>query len=61
MIEEEFLTTRDIAKLLKLDVATIRRYIQEGKLRAFKLGREFRIRKKDFEEFLEERKTRDPP
>jgi len=55
------LTTEDVAELLQLDIETIRRYIREGLLRAIKIKGQYRIRREDFEEFLEERKTRDPP
>lgn len=55
------LTTEDVAALLQLDIETIRRYIREGLLRAIKIKGQYRIRREDFEEFLEERKTRDPP
>ena len=61
MVEKPYLTTEDVAKLLELNIGTIRRYIREGKLRAILIGREYRVRREDFEEFLEERKTRDPP
>jgi excisionase family DNA binding protein len=60
MAEKPLLTTENVAELLQVDVETVRRYIREGKLRAIKLGREYRVRREDFEEFLEERKTRNP-
>jgi len=60
MAEKPLLTTENVADLLQVDVETVRRYIREGKLRAIKLGREYRVRREDFEEFLEERKTRNP-
>jgi len=60
MAEKPLLTTENVAELLQLDVETVRRYIREGKLKAIKLGREYRVRREDFEEFLEERKTRNP-
>lgn len=60
MAEKPLLTTEDVAGLLQLDIETVRRYIREGKLRAIKIGGQYRIRREDFEEFLEERKTRNP-
>jgi excisionase family DNA binding protein len=60
MVEKPLLTTENVAELLQVDVETVRRYIRKGKLRAIKLGREYRVRRDDFEEFLEERKTRNP-
>jgi len=55
---KEFHTTRQIAKLLDLKTVTIRRWIQKGQLKAYKLGKEMRISKKDFESFLNERRIK---
>ena len=51
----KFYTPQEIADLLKLDVQTIRAYIRAGKLKAAKLGREYRISEDRFKEFMEER------
>ena len=37
---------------------TIYRYIKAGKIDAFKIGKEFRIDKKEFNEFLNSVKTK---
>ncbi len=37
---------------------TICRYIKAGKIKAYKIGKEFRIEKKEFERFLEGVKTK---
>lgn len=50
---QTFLTIEDIIKILKVSKMTIYRYIDSGKIKAYKLGKEFRIDKKDFDEFLE--------
>jgi excisionase family DNA binding protein len=50
----KFIKPRDIAKLLKLNIVTIYEYIREGKLRAVKLGRNYRIEEKDLEEFIQQ-------
>jgi len=57
---KELLTTEDIAQYLGYHIETIRVYIRQGKLPAIKVGREYRIRRDDFEKFLEERRTRNP-
>lgn len=54
---EEFLTTKEIAGLLKVNVLTVRRWITSGKLQATDLGKEYRVTKVDFEQFLRERQT----
>lgn len=51
---EEFLTAKEAAKMLKVDVHLIWRYIKEGKIPAIKPSKKFiRIPKKQFEEVLE--------
>jgi excisionase family DNA binding protein len=47
-----------IADELGVDVQTVRRWIQSGKLKAFKPGKEYRIREADLEEFLAAREVR---
>jgi len=49
----EYLTVTQVSKELKLSLLTIRRYIKAKKLKAYKLGRQYRIEIKDFEEFIE--------
>ena len=41
-----------------MDVQTVRRWIQSGKLRAFKPGKEYRVRQADLEEFVAAREVR---
>jgi len=60
MWDKMFYTPEDIAEMLELDVGTIRRYIRQGKLPAIKLEGAYRIRREDFERFIEERKTVKP-
>jgi excisionase family DNA binding protein len=52
MSEKEFYKAIDLARLLEVNIMSIYRYIKAGRLRAFKLGREFRIDKGEFNEFL---------
>ena len=56
-MKEEFFTAKELAEKLKLNVMTIYRYIDTGKLAAHKIGKEFRIEKKEFEKLLKETKT----
>jgi len=42
-----------VAEIMKVSKMTIYRYIKAGKLTAIKAGRDFRIRKSDFNKFLE--------
>lgn len=55
---DEYLTTQEIAKLLKVHIITIRRYIHSGKLPALFFGKEFRVKKLDLEKFLAEKRVK---
>jgi len=58
MAKANFYTPKELAEQLKLNVMTVYRYINAGKLKAFKIGKEFRVQKKDFEEFLKSSKVK---
>lgn len=53
----EFLTVEEIASTLKVSVQTVRNWIKTGKLPALKVGRQWRVRKEDFEKYLEGENT----
>ena len=55
--QKEFYKADDLAKLLGVNIMTIYRYIKAGKLQAYKIGKEYRIDKKTFDEFLKSVKT----
>jgi putative molybdopterin biosynthesis protein len=57
MNKQEFLTAEEVAEVLKVNIMTIYRYIKAGKLQAYKLGKNFRIDKKEFDRFLSSLKT----
>lgn len=48
---ETYLTTKEVARLLKVKEITVRRWVIRGWLPAFRLGREFRIKKIDLEKY----------
>ena len=56
--KKEFYTAKELAEKLRVNIMTIYRYIKAGKLKAYKIGKEFRIDKKKFNRFLNEIKTR---
>jgi len=60
MMSRPFLTTHEIAELLKVREQTVRSWIHQQELRAVKLGREFRVAVKDLEAFVNEHATREP-
>lgn len=61
MLRKPLLTTHDVAALLKVKEATIRRWIRDGDLPALHIGREWRIAAIQIEEFLKVRATVVPP
>ncbi len=58
MEQKEFYTAQELADKLRVNIMTIYRYIDAGKLKAYKLGKEFLIDKKEFESFLNKAKTK---
>jgi excisionase family DNA binding protein len=55
---EELLSPQEAADRLGVSVYTVRRWIKDGKLRAFRPGKEYRLREHDLEEFLRVREVR---
>jgi putative molybdopterin biosynthesis protein len=58
MKQDNFYTAEELAKELKLNVMTIYRYIKAKKLKAYKIGKEFRIDKEEFNKFLNKVRTK---
>jgi excisionase family DNA binding protein len=54
----EFYTAQELADTLRVNIMTIYRKIKTGTLKAHKIGKEFRIEKKEFDSFLSRTKTR---
>jgi len=48
------LTVKQVAKLLNVNDATVRKWISEGKLAAVKIGRIIRVEEKEVFNFVEE-------
>ncbi|NLE07204.1 MAG: helix-turn-helix domain-containing protein [Parcubacteria group bacterium] len=55
--DKDFYRAEDLAEKLDVNIMTIYRYIKAGKLKAYKIGKEFRIDKDEFEQFLKSVKT----
>lgn len=49
---KEYYTAHELAEQLSFNVMTIYRYIKAKKLKAYKLGKEYRIDKTEFASFL---------
>ncbi len=58
MNQKEFYLVEELAEKLRVSNMTIYRYIKKGKVKAYKIGKEFRIDKKEFEKFLNKAKIK---
>ena len=58
MSTKEFYTAQELAEVLSVNIMTIYRYIKASRLKAYKIGKEFRIDKKEFETFLKKVSTK---
>jgi len=54
-LTDHLFTTEQVSRLLQIHPLTVLRYIKDGKLKAIKLGRIYRIRESDLNNFLENR------
>lgn len=54
--QEDIMTVSEVAKYLKISEVTTYKFVQEGKIPAFKIGRSWRIKKQDLGEFIEKQK-----
>ena len=48
---EKFYTCEEVADMYRVKLTTVWAWIREGKLRAISIGKSYRIRKEDLEEF----------
>ena len=52
MTEEKYYTIEEVAEMLKVVYLTVYRWIQNGKLKAYKAGKQYRINKTDLDRFI---------
>ena len=52
MTDERYYTIEEVAKMLKVAYLTVYRWIQSGKLVAFKAGKQYRVKKEDLDRFI---------
>jgi len=52
-----YYTIEEVAKMLKVAYLTVYRWIQSGKLVAFKAGKQYRVKNKDLDSFVKSYKT----
>ena len=51
-MNEQYYTIEEVAKMLKVAYLTVYRWIQSGKLVAFKAGKQYRVKKEDLDGFI---------
>lgn len=56
--EKDFYRAEELAEMLQVNIMTIYRYINAKKIKAYKLGREYRIDKNEFQAFLKKVSTK---
>ena len=54
----EWLTLQEIADELKLHIETVREWVRTKRLTAYRVGRDYRVKRADLDKFLEERRTK---
>ncbi len=57
MNEETYYTSQEVAKRFKVTYLTVFRWIKSGKLAAFKVGKQYRIKQVDLDTFIEQSKS----
>lgn len=55
--QPEYLSVDEVAKTLRMDEETVRKWIRRKHLKAYKFGRDYRIHRDDFDQFVRERST----
>ncbi len=58
MIDETFLTTEEVLEYLQVNLRTVYRLIKAGKIPAVRVGRQWRFRKSDIDEWLDSQRPR---
>lgn len=56
MSQVNFLTPEEVSMLLRVSVYTVRRWIKDGALPAYKVGRGWRIERADLEHWLRQQR-----
>lgn len=55
-MNEKFLAAKEISEKYKVSYITVFRWIKSGKLKAFKVGKQYRIKQEDLDHFIQESK-----
>lgn len=55
--EVQFYTIQEVADLLKVSYITVFRWVKAGKITAYKVGKQHRIKQEDLDKFIENSKS----
>jgi excisionase family DNA binding protein len=55
--ERSFLTPREVSGMLRVSTQTVRRWIKQGKLPAYRVGRAWRIKRADLDAWLDNQRN----
>ena len=55
-MEEKYYTPQEIASMLKVAYMTVYRWIRAGKLEAYQVQKQYRIKESDFKKFMGSKK-----
>lgn len=58
MTEEQFYTVDELAQILKVNPMTVYRWIKTNKLMSLKAGKQYRVKKEDLDNFLNNKKNK---
>lgn len=56
--DKPYYSAKELAEMLSVNIMTIYRYIKAKRLKAFKIGKEFRIERSEFEQFISKAKNK---
>ena len=56
MENKKIYTAEDMGEILQITAGTVKEYVRDGKLTAFKVGREWRFTEEDLYKFVEARR-----
>ncbi len=59
MVNEKFYTVQEVADLLQIHWQSVLNYIKNGKLKALKLGKGYRISQESLDEFISNHTTKE--
>jgi len=57
MKDDAVFSTKEVAEKFKVTYLTVFRWIKSGKLKAFKVGKQYRVKQEDLEAFIENSKS----